>query len=162
MSDPVGGGCRVKLSPQGQVSESRYLIGLAGNIATGKSTVAAMLAERGATVIDADKVVHQIMRPGSKVFDQIISAVQGMTGKVKDAVAGIIPTVESPTEPSVPAEPVEPGEPSTPPIETPLPTPTPLPPDAPDPEVPVDITPSPDEVGVDGGSNIDLTPSTGF
>jgi dephospho-CoA kinase len=47
---------------------------LTGNIATGKSTVAAMLAERGAAVIDADKVAHQIMRRGSEVYDQIVSA----------------------------------------------------------------------------------------
>ena len=33
---------------------SEYLIGLTGNIATGKSTVAKMLEELGATVIDAD------------------------------------------------------------------------------------------------------------
>ncbi|NIV36604.1 MAG: dephospho-CoA kinase, partial [Anaerolineae bacterium] len=37
---------------------SRRLIGLTGNIGTGKSTVAAMLAELGAEVIDADRVAH--------------------------------------------------------------------------------------------------------
>lgn len=51
-----------------------YLVGLTGNIATGKSTVAAMLAELGATVIDADKVAHQIMGRGGEVYDQIVAA----------------------------------------------------------------------------------------
>lgn len=51
-----------------------YLIGLTGNIATGKSTVAAMLAQLGATVIDADKVAHQVMRRGGEVYDQIVAA----------------------------------------------------------------------------------------
>jgi dephospho-CoA kinase len=55
-------------------AQDRYLIGLTGNIATGKSTVGAMLAELGATLIDADKVVHQVMRRGSPVFDHIVAA----------------------------------------------------------------------------------------
>jgi hypothetical protein len=52
----------------------RYLVCLTGNIATGKSTVAAMLAELGVTVIDADKVVHEIMGQGSEVYDAIVAA----------------------------------------------------------------------------------------
>lgn len=39
----------------------RYLIGLTGNIATGKSAVTDLLRERGARVIDADRVAHQVM-----------------------------------------------------------------------------------------------------
>lgn len=57
-----------------QRPKDQYLICLTGNIATGKSTVAAMLAELGATVIDADKVVHQIMRRGSDVYDRVVMA----------------------------------------------------------------------------------------
>jgi dephospho-CoA kinase len=53
---------------------TRYLIGLTGNIATGKSTVAALLAELGATVIDADKIAHQVMRRGGPVYGQIVAA----------------------------------------------------------------------------------------
>jgi dephospho-CoA kinase len=52
----------------------RYLICLTGNIATGKSTVAGMLAELGATVIDADRAVHELMRQGSGVYDAIVAA----------------------------------------------------------------------------------------
>lgn len=43
-------------------------IGLTGGIGSGKSTVAAMLAERGATVVDADRVGHEIYRPDSEGF----------------------------------------------------------------------------------------------
>jgi dephospho-CoA kinase len=53
---------------------SQYLIGLTGNIATGKSTVAKMLEELGATVIDADALVHELQRPGTPVFNDIVAA----------------------------------------------------------------------------------------
>lgn len=41
------------------------VIGLTGGLATGKSTVAAMFAKCGAHVINADKIAHQQMRPGT-------------------------------------------------------------------------------------------------
>ncbi len=50
------------------------LIGLTGNIATGKSTVARMLADLGAETIDADEVAHEVMRAGSPVHTQIVAA----------------------------------------------------------------------------------------
>ena len=50
----------------------RHLIGLTGNIACGKSSVAAMLAEMGAEVIDADALVHQLMVPGSDSWREIV------------------------------------------------------------------------------------------
>jgi dephospho-CoA kinase len=40
---------------------NKTLIGLTGNIATGKSTVARMLGELGALTIDADKLVHELL-----------------------------------------------------------------------------------------------------
>ena len=43
------------------------LIGLTGNIGTGKSTVARMLGEMGAEAIDADRVAHEVMRAGTPV-----------------------------------------------------------------------------------------------
>lgn len=49
-----------------------YLIGLTGNIACGKSTVLAMLRERGAAVIDADQVTRQVQLPGEPVYQQIV------------------------------------------------------------------------------------------
>jgi dephospho-CoA kinase len=72
----------------------RYLICLTGNIATGKSTVAAMLAELGATVIDADKVVHEIMGRGSGVYDAIVAAfgpeIVGSDGEIRRGELGRI------------------------------------------------------------------------
>lgn len=53
---------------------THYLIGLTGNIATGKSTVAGMLQELGATVIDADALVHELQRPGTATYDAIVAA----------------------------------------------------------------------------------------
>jgi dephospho-CoA kinase len=53
---------------------SKYLIGLTGNIATGKSAVAKMLNELGATVIDADALVHELQRSGTPTYDAIVAA----------------------------------------------------------------------------------------
>ena len=50
----------------------KIVIGLTGNIATGKSLVLRMLQELGATVIDADKLVHQLMRPNTSVYQTIV------------------------------------------------------------------------------------------
>ena len=47
--------------------------GLTGGIASGKSTVAAMLAALGARIIDADKLGHEQLRPGTGTFDEIVS-----------------------------------------------------------------------------------------
>ncbi len=71
------------------------LIGLTGNIATGKSTVAAMLAELGAQTIDADQVAHQVMRPGRAVYQQVVDAfgqrvVAPGGGIDRQALAGIV------------------------------------------------------------------------
>jgi len=49
-----------------------YVVGLTGNIATGKSTVAAMLGKLGACVIDADKLAHWAMRAGTEVNRRIV------------------------------------------------------------------------------------------
>ena len=50
------------------------LIGLTGNIATGKSEVGRLLAALGALVIDADKVAHEVMRPGGAAYDGVVAA----------------------------------------------------------------------------------------
>lgn len=50
-----------------------YIIGLTGNIATGKSLVARILGELGAEIVDADKLAHEIMRPGTEVYQQVVS-----------------------------------------------------------------------------------------
>jgi dephospho-CoA kinase len=40
-------------------------VGLTGGVGAGKSTVAALLAERGAAVIDADQIAREVVEPGS-------------------------------------------------------------------------------------------------
>jgi dephospho-CoA kinase len=47
------------------------LVGLTGGIASGKSTVSAMLAERGAEIIDADHIARQIVMPGTRAWCRI-------------------------------------------------------------------------------------------
>lgn len=49
-----------------------FVIGLTGNIATGKSVVARMLADWGAEAIDADRVAHAVMRPGTPAHAAIV------------------------------------------------------------------------------------------
>jgi dephospho-CoA kinase len=50
------------------------IIGLTGGIASGKSVVSAMLAEKGALVIDADKVGHEAYAPGSDCYRGVVAA----------------------------------------------------------------------------------------
>jgi len=47
------------------------LIGLTGGIASGKSVVAARLAEHGAVVVDADRIAREVVEPGSPALEQI-------------------------------------------------------------------------------------------
>lgn len=51
-----------------------YLIGLTGNVATGKSLVARMLSELGAHIIDADALTHELERQGKPVHAAIVAA----------------------------------------------------------------------------------------
>ncbi|MGI9646312.1 MAG: dephospho-CoA kinase [Ilumatobacteraceae bacterium] len=44
------------------------LVGLTGGIGSGKSTVSALLAERGAVVVDADVIARDLQHPGSPVL----------------------------------------------------------------------------------------------
>ncbi|MFN8523449.1 MAG: dephospho-CoA kinase [Chloroflexota bacterium] len=50
-----------------------YKIGLTGNIACGKSTIGALLVARGAEYIDADHVVHELMRSGTPETERIVA-----------------------------------------------------------------------------------------
>jgi dephospho-CoA kinase len=49
------------------------VIALTGNVAAGKSKVAELFADWGATVVDADVLVRQLQQPGEPVFDAIIA-----------------------------------------------------------------------------------------
>ncbi len=52
----------------------KNLIGLTGNIATGKSAVAHMLKELGASVIDADQIAREVVQPGQMTLSAIVDA----------------------------------------------------------------------------------------
>ena len=54
--------------------ERPFLIGLTGNIATGKSEVARLLGALGARVIDADRVAHEVMAPGGAAYGPVVEA----------------------------------------------------------------------------------------
>jgi dephospho-CoA kinase len=48
------------------------LVGLTGGIGAGKSTVAELLAARGAVVIDADQVARAVVEPGQPALDKLV------------------------------------------------------------------------------------------
>jgi len=51
-----------------------FVIGLTGGLGTGKTTVAEMLREKGAVVINADQLGHQVYEPGRPAYREIIEA----------------------------------------------------------------------------------------
>jgi dephospho-CoA kinase len=48
-------------------------LGLTGGIASGKSSVAAMLREQGFTVLDADALAHQLIEPGQPGYREVVA-----------------------------------------------------------------------------------------
>ncbi len=50
------------------------LVALTGGIASGKSTIARRLAEHGAVVVDADRIVRDVQQPGSPVLADLADA----------------------------------------------------------------------------------------
>ena len=51
-----------------------FVIGLTGGIGSGKSTVSDMLRGKGAAVVYADQVGHEVYRPGTAVWDEVVAA----------------------------------------------------------------------------------------
>ena len=49
------------------------VVGLTGNVASGKSTVAGLLRDWGATIVDADQIVRDLQQPGRPVFGAILA-----------------------------------------------------------------------------------------
>ena len=52
-------------------------VGLTGGVASGKSTVAALLAEHGAVVVDADLLAREVVAPGTRGLADIVAAFGG-------------------------------------------------------------------------------------
>ena len=71
------------------------LVGLTGGIGSGKSTVAAGLAARGAAVVDADAISREIMEPGGAAFGPVVERfgpqIVGADGRIdRPAVAALV------------------------------------------------------------------------
>jgi dephospho-CoA kinase len=47
-------------------------VGLTGGIGTGKSTVAALLVERGAALVDADLIAREVVEPGGAAYQPLV------------------------------------------------------------------------------------------
>jgi dephospho-CoA kinase len=67
----------------------RYVVGLTGGIGSGKSEVARLFAARGATLVDADALAHELTGPGGAAMDAIRAAfgpsVVGLDGSLDRA-----------------------------------------------------------------------------
>ena len=48
------------------------IIGITGGIASGKSTVTTYLRQQGFQVVDADRLVHQLQRPGGRLYQVLV------------------------------------------------------------------------------------------
>ena len=55
-------------------NKKRVILGVTGTFGSGKSTVANMFKSFGAELIDADKIAHRVIRPGSEIYKKIINA----------------------------------------------------------------------------------------
>jgi len=49
-----------------------FLVGLTGGIASGKSTVSAMLEKKGACIIDADRIGHEVIKKGREGYRELV------------------------------------------------------------------------------------------
>lgn len=67
-------------------------IGLTGNIASGKTTVAKVWQKMGAKVIDVDELAHDLYRPKTKIWQQVVKAfgkgVVGVDNTISRAALG--------------------------------------------------------------------------
>jgi dephospho-CoA kinase len=49
------------------------MVGLTGGIASGKSLVSKVFKDLGAHVIDADKIVHELLAPGQRAWEEVLA-----------------------------------------------------------------------------------------
>lgn len=71
------------------------MIGLTGGVASGKTTVAGMLRELGAEIVDADQIAREIVQPGQPALGEIVEAfgaeVLDARGRLsRERLAGIV------------------------------------------------------------------------
>jgi len=81
-----------EVSQRGNNDSSPFVIGLTGPIASGKSTVAELLRQRGAEIIDTDRVYRSLLQPGSELWRQVVeqfgAAIVGSDGEIDRAALG--------------------------------------------------------------------------
>ncbi len=53
------------------MTTASFSVGLTGGIGSGKTTVANLFAERGATIVDTDAIAHQLTAPGGAAIDAL-------------------------------------------------------------------------------------------
>lgn len=51
-----------------------FVIGLTGGMGSGKSTVSDMLRAKGAVIVYADQIGHEVYRPGTPTWEQVVAA----------------------------------------------------------------------------------------
>ena len=72
----------------------KTIIGLTGNIATGKSLALGMLARLGAAAVDADQVAHRVLRRGGAAYEAVLAAfgrgILGADGEIARGKLGAI------------------------------------------------------------------------
>ena len=48
------------------------VVGLTGGIGSGKSTVVSLLADKGAVIVDADRIAHEVMAPDGEAYQPVV------------------------------------------------------------------------------------------
>lgn len=66
------------------------MVGLTGGIGSGKSTVSALLARRGALVIDTDSVARQVVAPGGPAHEALVRRFGPELASDRRALAGVV------------------------------------------------------------------------
>ena len=61
------------MAPLGRGYGLAMRVGLTGGLGSGKSTVAAMLAEHGAVIIDADEIAREVVQSGTQGFAAVVA-----------------------------------------------------------------------------------------
>jgi len=78
----------------------KYIIGLTGNIATGKGAVSGMLDCLGAEAIDADVLVHELMEKGTPIWQAVVQEFgEDILGHERDIDRKKLEASFSPTKP---------------------------------------------------------------
>ncbi len=93
--------------------DESFIIGITGNIATGKSVLRRMLENSGAFTIDADQIAHRILYPGGLAYQSVIdgfgSEILNDDGSISNKLLGqivfnnpaLLTLLESLTHPAV-------------------------------------------------------------